>query len=213
MRRALALALALGAITSTALAEDYNGKGLRPFVGVGFTWGGDTIAPVTITPQGSSTHYEEDISAGSGLALQLGLSYRLGDAPVTLQASYGYHNDQASGVDGHFSFRRRPVEFLAQYHATNQLRVGFGVRRSTRAQFAAVGGTCTALDGSTAPCNDHERLKASTGIVLEAEWMATPSWGLKARLVHETYRFEDTTLDDQKYKGDHIGLMTSYYFN
>lgn len=215
MRRALALALALSAATSTVLAEDNNGHGLRPFASVGFTWGGQTILPVTITPQGTTTHYEEDISAGSGLALQLGLSYRLGEAPVALQASIGYHNDQAHGLDGQASFRRRPVELLVQYLATDHLRIGFGARRSLKARFAARGGTCTE-NGTSGPCEPiSAHLKGSTGVVLEAEWMATPSWGLKARWVHESFHFEDDTIYDsqRKFKGDHFGLMTSYYFN
>jgi hypothetical protein len=211
MRRAFALALTLSAATSTVLAEDFNGKGLRPFATVGFTWGGQTLIPVQIVPQGTTTKYDEDISAGSGLALQLGLSYRLGDAPVALQASYGYHNDQAHGIDGHATFRRRPVELLAQYIASDHLRLGFGVRRATNARLVFVGGTC---EGQ--PCEPlSERLKSSTGLVLESEWMATPSWSVKARWVHEYFHFQDSELYDneRKYKGDHFGLMTSYYFN
>ncbi|MGC4059765.1 MAG: hypothetical protein QM749_02440 [Aquabacterium sp.] len=206
------MALALSAAASTVLAEDDNGKGLRPFATVGFTWGGQTIEPVTITPQGSSTHYQEDISAGAGLALQLGLSYHLDSTPFTLQTSYGYHNDQATGINGHFSFRRRPVELLVQYSATDRTRLGFGVRRSTRARFAGVGGTC---DDAGTPCNIHAQLKGSTGLVFETEWMATSSWSLKARWVHEYFHFEDSTDFDnnRKYKGDHFGLMTSYYFD
>lgn len=215
MQRALALALALSAANFAALAEDFNGKGLRPFVGAGFTWGGNTIIPVTITPQGTSTHYEEDVSAGAGLALQLGLSYRLGASPIGLQASYGYHNDQAHGLDGQASFRRRPVEFLVQYHANDRLRFGLGVRRATNATFAARGGTCTD-NGTSFPCPRlSERLKGSTGVILESEWMVTPNWGLKARLVHENFHFQDSDVFDneKKYKGDHIGLLTSFYFN
>ena len=218
MRQALALALALGAATLPALAEDFHGKGLRPFIGAGFTWGGDTITPVTITPQGSSTHYEEDISAGAGLALQFGLSYRLSNAPITLQASVGYHNDQASGLDGRFYFRRIPLELMAQWHAGDRTRVGFGVRRGTRAKFVEDGGTCTYTDPTTntntsGPCAINERMKGSTGVVLEVEQMLTPSWGVKARYVHEYYRFNDLTVDDHKYDGNHIGLMTTFYFN
>ena len=209
MRRALALALALSAATLPALAEDFHGSGLRPFIGAGFTWGGDTITPVTITPQGSSTNYEEDISAGAGLALQFGLSYRVPSAPLTLQASVGYHNDQAHGLDGRTYFRRIPLELMAQWHATDRTRVGFGVRRGARAKFSWEGGTC---GGSTCP-TVNERMKGSPGLVLEVEQMLTPSWGVKARYVHEYYQFNDRTLDDHKYDGTHIGLMTTFYFN
>jgi outer membrane protein W len=214
MRQALALALALGAATLPALAEDFHGKGLRPFIGAGFTWGGDTITPVTLTPEGSTTtHYEEDISAGAGLALQFGLSYRLSTTPWTLQASFGYHNDQAHGLTGTFYFRRIPLELMAQWHATERMRVGFGVRRGVRAKFSLQGGTCTDNQGNSGVCAVNERMKGSTGVVLEVEQMLTPSWGVKARYVHEYYQFNDRTVDDHKYDGNHIGLMTTFYFN
>lgn len=214
MRRALALALAFSAATFPALAEDSNGSGLRPFIGAGFTWGGDTIQAWKLIPQGTTTEYEEDISAGSGLDLRLGLSYRLGDTPLTLQGSVGYHNDQASGLNSNSRFRRYPIELLLQWHVSEKGRLGFGVRRAVNASLSSKGGTCDNGLGGTYACpRINEDMKSSTGLVIEGEWMVSPSWGLKARYVHENYRFKDSTFDSGKYEGDHFGVMTSVYFN
>lgn len=213
MRRALVLALTFSAATFPALAEDSNGSGLRPFIGVGYTWGGDTIQAWTLIPVGTTTKYDEDISAGAGLDLRLGLAYRLNGLPLTLQGSVGYHNDQVNGFTGgeHY-FRRYPIELLLQWHASEKGRLGFGVRRAVNASFVTKGGTC-GPDGATYTCPSfNEGMKASTGLIVEGEWLVTPSWGLKARYVHESYRFKDPMVSSDKYEGDHFGLMTSFYF-
>lgn len=213
MRRALALALAFSAATFPAMAEDSNGSGLKPFIGAGFTWGGDTIQGLRLVPQGTTIEYEEDISAGAGLDLRLGLAYRLSGQPLTLQASVGYHNDQASALNGTSRFRRYPVELLMQWHVSEKGRLGFGVRRALSASFLREGFTCTDSGGTYDCPRISERMKSSTGLIIEGEWLVTPSWGLKARYVHESYRFKDPAFDSSKYEGDHFGLMTSYYFN
>jgi hypothetical protein len=217
MRRVLALALACAAasfFTSVAQAEGSTGPSrLRPFIGIGFTSGGDTIHGVNLIPQNSSIKYEEDVSAGGGLDLRVGLSYQLGNSPLTLQGSWGGHNDQVNGLEGGTAyFRRYPLEAILQWQVTPQGKVGFGLRRITRANFHSHGGTYD--DNGTAkpyPTLDA-RFKASTGLILEGEWALTPSWGLKGRYVHESYRFKDYP-DLEKYEGDHVGLITVYYFN
>jgi outer membrane protein W len=208
MRRLLALTMALSAAHFSASAEESTGWGLRPFIGAGYTWGGDTIQRWDVTRQGSGSSYEDDVSAGAGLDLRLGLSYRLGQLPLTLQASVAHHIDQVSGLDGRGYFRRLPLELVVQWHATDRLRIGMGMRRSTEATLRRTGGTC----GSN-PCTDYRlEMESSTGAILEAEYLVTPSWGLKARYVRENYRFKEFP-DAIKFEGDHIGLMTNYYFN
>lgn len=210
MRRILAVALALGAAHFSAMAEDTTGWGLRPFIGAGYTWGGDTMQRWTLTPQGSSTDdgYIEDVSAGAGLDLRVGLSYRLGQLPLSVQVSVAHHIDQVSGLTGRGYFRRMPAELVLQWHASDRLRIGMGVRRSLDATLRASGGTC---GGS--PCVDYRlEMKSSTGVILEGEWMMMPNWGLKARYVHEDYRFKDAP-NLIKYEGDHFGLLTNYYFD
>jgi hypothetical protein len=101
-----------------------------------------------------------------------------------------------------------PLELVLQWHANDRLRFGMGMRRSIDATFRTDGGTC---NGEACPSLRLE-LKSSTGAIAEVEWMATPSWGLKARYVHEDYRFKGD-LSQEKYEGDHFGLLTNYYFN
>jgi hypothetical protein len=211
------MTLALGAFASAALAQESSNSatsGLRPFIGAGYSWGGNTIQHTTLTPKGTATHYQHDISAGAGLDIRLGLSYRLGTAPVSIQASYGFHNDQVSGVDNESSFfRRYPLEALLQWHTSERSRVGFGLRKTMRATFGSKGGTYTDSTGATQPYPDlHEPMRSSTGLILEGEFDVTPNWGFKARYVHENYRFKNYP-DLVKYEGNHVGILTVYYFN
>ncbi|MFT3859407.1 MAG: hypothetical protein QM742_18540 [Aquabacterium sp.] len=210
MRRLLALTLALGAAHFSAMAAEGTGWGLRPFIGAGYTWGGDTMQAWDIVPvDGSGSYrYEEDVSAGAGLDLRVGLSYRLGTSPFTLQASVAHHIDQTHGISSRAYFRRVPAEILLQWHASEQWRLGMGVRRSLSATEKSHGGTC-----GGDPCPEYRlKLKSNTGVVIEAEYMATPNWGIKARYVWEEYRYKIAP-DAVKYEGDHFGVMTNYYFD
>lgn len=211
----LVMAIAMAAAASIAHADTNQAEpsGLRPFVGIGFTSGGDTIEHDTINPIGTTTQYQEDISAGGGLDLRLGLSYKLGTLPLTLQGSWGMHNDQASGAfGGHAFFRRYPLELMLQWHATDRTKIGFGLRTTTGARFHSEGDPVT-TNGVTQPSYTTDyKFKSSTGLILETEWAATPSWGLKARYVHESYRRTDIP-DGEKYQADHLGLLTVFYFD
>lgn len=217
MLRSTATGVSLALMTMLASAQTTdtdNPGGLRPFIGVGYTFGGDTIQHVTLQPKGTTIEYQEDISAGGGLDLRVGLDYRFRGSPFSLQASLAYHNDQVNGSDGERSFFVRvPVELVALYHFNPRGSVGLGVRKATHAKFSSRGGTCTYPDGSTEACpRIDEKLNASTGIILEAEWAVTPSWGLKGRYVRESFKFENDPTQE-KYEGDHVGLMSVFYFN
>jgi opacity protein-like surface antigen len=211
MRRALALALALSAATSTVLAEDYHGQGLRPFIGIGYTSGGDTVTSITTTVKGSTTQYSDDLSAGGGLDLRLGLSYRLSGLPLSLQGNWGIHNDQSNGVDGErYSFRRYPVEGQLQWHFSERGSVGFGVRKATRPVLSIVNGSSGDVHLAY---NERYNFKSSVGVFIEGEYAVTSYWGLKARYVHENFKLPVEGYGDVKYEGDHIGLLTVFYFN
>jgi hypothetical protein len=213
MRKAFALAMAFGVASLSAQAQDLESHAaLQPFVGIGFTWGGDTILPVTLIPTGSTTQYHEDISAGAGLDLRLGLSYRLAGLPVSIQGALAYHNDQASGLTGDFRFRRYPIELTLQYHLNDKGRIGFGVRKTTNNLFATRGGYYVDSNGAQQPYPEtHEKLTSSPGIIVEGEYDVTPSWGLKARYVHETFKFANYP-NLEKLDGSHVGLMSVWYF-
>lgn len=187
---------------------------MEAFRGRGLHVGGDTILPVTVTVQNSSTRYHEDISAGGGLDLRVGLSRRLGDLPWTVQVAAAYHNDQSNGVEGSkYRFRRLPIEATLLWHATNRVRIGFGVRKATNATFKIDNGTLTDGSGNEYK-NVYEKyaLKASTGFIVEGEYAVTPSWGLKGRFVFESFRYRDYP-QAEKVDAEHFGIQSVWYLN
>jgi hypothetical protein len=228
MRLTLVLALALGGFTSAALADEAaqkNQSGLRPFIGIGFSWGGSTIAPLKMVPQGTTTQYDEDISAGAGLDLRVGLNYKLPESPFSLQAAFAYNNDGIGGIDGKYGyFRRFPIELIARWHFSERGTVGLGVRKATQGRFQVGGRICTYTDKNDVEqsCDGHASMVSSGGVLIEGEYALTPSWGIKARYVHESFKMKDVpatwaavdvTQEGKKYDADHIGLLTVYYFN
>lgn len=219
MRKTLLAACVLSSFVASVGAQSSEGgsympKGLRPFVGVGYTWGGDTILPVTVTVQNSSTQYHEDISAGAGLDLRLGLSQRLGDLPLSLQVAAAYHNDQTNGIEGSkYRFRRLPIEATLLWHATDRARIGFGVRKATNATFKIDNGRF--IDGNGNELTGQQgkyALKASLGYIIEGEYAVTPSWSLKGRFVFESYRYRSYP-DVEKVDAEHFGIQSVWYTN
>lgn len=198
-------------LVATATAQAEPPSPLRPFIGVGYTSGGDTIAPVTVQVQNSSVTYKESISAGAGPEARAGLAFRPAGSPFSLRASLGVHNDQSNSIDGGEAFfRRYPVELQAVWHHSERLSLGLGARRSTRAVFGLNSATVSNGNGGTQIVSTREPLKAQVGWVAEAEWALTPSWGLSLRYVRERFKTEGD--DPLTFKGDHLGVATQLYF-
>lgn len=221
IRAAVAYALALAAASSCASGFDTldNRNSWRPFVGLGFTSGGDKIARINLVPKGGSgPTFQEDVSSGGGIDLRVGFSRRLGELPLTLQLVGAYHNDQVNGIDGEkIRFRRFPLEATLLWHATERTRIGFGVRKATHPAFKLDNTTC----GGTS-CEGTARFKSNVGAILEAEYALTPSWGLKARYVVESYRVENgpqflldnsTLTLEEKFEANHLGVSSVWYFD
>lgn len=207
--------------SGTASAQAVDGFGprdsWRPFVGLGFTSGGDKIARINLVPvNGSGPTYQEDVSSGGGIDLRIGFSHRLGELPLTLQLAGAYHNDQVNGIRGEKArFRRMPLEATLLWHATDRARVGFGVRKATHPVFKFDNISCT-------NCNGTAHFKSNVGAILEAEYALTPGWGLKARYVVESYRVKNAPqalLDgefltlEEKFEANHLGVMSVWYFD
>lgn len=212
MRKTLLAACALSTFAATAGAQTteaaYSPTGLRPFVGIGLSAGGDTLLRVRTTTEGSSTSTQSNIRAGDGLDLRVGLSLRLGNLPWSLQTAVAYHNDQTNGVDDtKYRFRRVPVEATLLWHATDRARIGFGVRKSTQPTVKIDNGR--PLD-SDVRVNAKYDMKSSTGFIIEGEYAVTPGWSLKGRYVYETFRYKDFP-EEGKFKGDHIAIQTVWY--
>ncbi len=170
------------------------------FVSYGATSGGDRLIrvtwvdSVTRVPQHSANLY-----AGAQSELRLGVNYRPTGSTWGLQASVGRHSEYASGTDGSLEFRRTPLELLGHWYAWPQVRLGFGVRQATQARMVGKG---SAERFSTT-------FQASTGAVLEAEWLLLQGRvALGARLVGERY----TAPWGETFSGNHAGLRVSVAF-
>ena len=215
IRAMVACALSLAAASSFAdgFETPSTRNSWRPFVGLGFTSGGDTLLKVNLVPRGGNgTTYREDVSSGGGIDLRIGFSRRLGELPLTLQLSGAYHNDQVNGIEGEkIRFRRMPIEATLLWHATDRTRIGFGVRKATRPVFK-LDNVKFDVDGQRVTASGQASLKASTGFIVEAEYALTPSWGLKGRYVFENYRYREDP-QGEKFEANHLGVMSLWYFD
>lgn len=210
-------ATAFSIAPTTACAQPADGFGprdtWRPFVGLGFTSGGDTLMKVDLVPEGSSTRYREDISSGGGIDLRFGVSRRLGEWPLTLQLVAAYHNDQANGIRGEkIRFRRIPVEATLLWHATERTRIGFGVRKATHPTFKLDNIQFDDGAGGNITVSGKADLKAKLAYIVEAEYALTPSWGLKGRYVFESFRPRNQP-DGEQFEANHLGVMSVWYFD
>lgn len=216
--RLFACGVAMSALCSTPASAQQVDEGLRlrPLLGIGYSWGGDTIMPVTIVEQPSGTEYKETIKAGAGLDLRAGLEVTLPRSPFAMQLALAYQNDGAAGFDNkHIDFRRVPVELIGYWRVSPQLRLGVGVRKSTNASLRFSKNYCNQLKSAFSapdlPCSYG--LKSSIGAIVEAEYELTPTWGLRARYATESFKFkEQEEFDTSKtIRGDHFGLMSVWY--
>lgn len=171
---------------------------VRPLVGVGLTYGGDTIATVQYV-NGPNV----DIKAGGLLHLYGGADWRVSES-FSLQGNVGWHMQRAGGSNGSVDFTRYPIELLAYYHATPGFRVGGGVRFVQS----------PSLSGSGVAGNASASFSSTTGAVVEGEWFFgnAHTYSVKARYVDETYKMNVGNGMTESYKGSHLGVYTSFYF-
>jgi opacity protein-like surface antigen len=191
MKTILAAASLLLASTIAVAAD-----GQRPFkfvLGAGLTGGGATLANVTYT-NGDS----ENIKAGGLLMLYGGLETRVGDL-VRLQATFGYHIDDTNASNGRVRFSRYPIDVLALYPVSDNVRLGAG------AQFV----NNPKLKGSGVASGVNQEYDSTVGFILEGEYLFTPMIGLKLRGVSEKFKESNTGV---KVNGNHFGLLFNVYF-
>ena len=208
IRQLIGSSLILLAISANAFADSNEPEKRAKFLaGIGYTFGGDTLADYQITPvNGSGPTYNEDLSGGAGLILNFGGELLL-TRSVRVQGLIGFHADHVNGINGEATYRRAPMELLAHWRATENWWIGGGVRKSIRGAFD-ISRKATASDSSE--FSYKERIHFSTAAILEGEYVINRNWGIKLRAVKESGRFET---DTEKFNADHVGLIATYYFN
>ncbi len=234
MKRFACAFLSAAALAAPAWADtedDAQPGWFRPFIGAGYSWGGQTLFPAKITVIGTKTVYDEDLSAGAGLDLRFGILLQPTGFPLGIKAAAAHHVDGASGLNGWGSFHRNPLELGLSWSVSNKFALGAGAHRSTKAKlrvhYDAYEFTDINNKKYTAPADQHEDYSAKTGAYVEAEWRPATNWGLQARYVHESFTLKQVRFDSQgvsvplvtyagdgpKYNADHFGLELVYYFN
>ena len=171
------------------------GPTVRPLLGMGLTFGGDTLATTFFT-DGT----QNDIKAGQLVQLYGGLEYRATPL-LSIQATVGYHVDNSSASNGNVKFSRIPVELLGHFHASETWQFGGGLRVVNSPKLSSSGAASSI--GSV----DFDN---TTGLVIEGEYRLNSKLGFKLRYVSESYEakapFAGSTVD-----GSHIGLMVNWY--
>jgi hypothetical protein len=182
---------------SCLMAGAAQAAGVSPFLGGGFTVGGDEVSTLTYENHDSAT-----LRAGGLLDLRAGLEYRLWDSPFSVQGVVAYHTDISNASNGSAHFSRVPLELLVHWHPTDKWALGGGVRKATSAKYSA--------SGAGKQFGPDLSYTSSVGLVVEAEYFIIPSVGLKARYVNEEYTPTDHS--SARKDGSHVGVIAAYYF-
>ncbi len=195
MKKSIACAAIGLAMAGGAFAE---GVQVRPLIGMGFTFGGDTIATVTYTDgETARVHAGGLIAFNGGLELQF-------TPLVSAQVMVSYHQDRANASNGSVRFERTPVEFLGHFRLNDVFRLGGGARYTSAAKTRASGAASGAIV--------NEDFKPTWGTVVEGEFFVSRSFGIKLRYVSEKFKSKTYPfLSDVD--GSHGGVYGIYYFN
>lgn len=233
MKRLTCALLVAAAFANPAWADEDEAPAAtswwRPYIGLGYTWGGQTLRNVQIKIIGTETIYEEDISAGAGMDLRAGLQVRPWGGPVSVKASAAYHFDGASGLNGWDTYHRVPLELALGWSFSDRWTLSAGARQSRRVQMRSHWDEFeyTLPGGGTEEIKLDLRswYKAKPAAFIELEWMATPSLAFQARAVYERieltrerleskYVNQEVSYGNQRpvYRASHFGLMLVYYF-
>lgn len=202
MRHWNLLSCALGLLmtmSSGAWAQQAGGT-LKPFVGMGLTFGGEDLATAQYS---NGTSYT--VTTGGLVDFRGGLEYRLINSPWAVQAVLGYHTDSSDATNGKFQFSRIPVELIAMADMSEQWRIGFGVRKATSAKVSTSGAAVnqTSFGRSTT-------FQSNVGVLFQAEYKIGPQFGLQARYVSERYQIQFN--QPVEVDGSHVGIFGVFYF-
>lgn len=196
----LLTSLILAASLIPAAQAQQHGGTLKPFVGIGLTFGGEDLATAEYT---NGTTYT--VTTGGLVDFRGGLEYRLINSPWAIQAILGYHTDSSDATNGRFQFSRIPVELIAMADMSDQWRIGFGVRKASSAKVSTSGDavTQTRYGRSTT-------FESNVGVLFQAEYRVSPQLGLQARYVNERYQLKLSQPEEKD--GSHVGVFGVFYF-
>lgn len=189
--------LALAALALGAAQGAWAQPVVRPLVGMGFTFGGDTVARV-VYDNGDS----DKVRAGGLVAFTTGVEMTFSPL-VSAQALIGYHVDGVAASNGDVKFDRYPAELLGHFRLTDTFRVGGGARYTAKARTRSSGAA-----SGTVPSEDF---KPAWGTVVEGEFTIGRNLGIKLRYVSEKFD-SDTFPGAPKLKGNHGGIYFVGYF-
>lgn len=186
------LAAAAMLVASAGQAAD-TGAPLRFLVGGGATYGGDSLLNVP-----SRDYENKDLKAGGLGQVYGGFEYRISDT-LSFQNTVGYNVNYTKADGAKIRFTRIPIDLLAVYAITPNLRVGAGAQLVARPE----------LKGSGLASRVDQKYDNAVGYIVEGEYLFTPQMGLKLRYVKEEFKPDN---GGAKVDGSHAGVLFSYYF-
>lgn len=192
MKKFLAIAALSLSASLPAFAGTYDNTG-HFLMGMGLTFGGDTLVTLHYTDGSSS-----NIKSGGLVHFYGGYEYRF-DNRVSLQATLGYHVDDNTAKNGSVKFARYPLEVLGYYGITDNVRLGGGLRYVMNPK----------VSGSGLGSGINHTFDDTTGLVIEGEYLFSPQVGVKVRAVSEKYKLQGSSTS---VSGNHGGIYGSYYF-
>lgn len=155
--------------------------------------GGDTINHLKYS-DGST----QDLKAGDGVQLKLGLDYKV-DEEWSVMGTIGYELAFTRGRNGNIYFERYPLELMFKYSVNDKVRVGFGGRLPLSPSVRATGAA-----RSIQPDYD---MKGKRSLVADVEYRVSPNFGLSARYVKDLYE-----RDGKEVSGKHYAIGSNLYF-
>ncbi|MDP3701729.1 MAG: hypothetical protein Q8R72_12570 [Hylemonella sp.] len=201
----LLIALCLASACAAAQAEAPRWRVLGS---VAYGSGGDTLVSETY----SNTGQPFELRTGTGWVWTIGADLRITDK-VAIQGSIGHQRNRAIGANFDFDFQRQPVELLAFYALTDQVRLGLGARKVQNAKLTGYG-TAAGYTGTG-------NYDSTVGAVLEGQYFFTsPSLterklmvGMNLRYVQETFKLaEDGVGPKTDKRGDHVEIGVVFYY-
>ncbi|HEY4650137.1 MAG TPA: hypothetical protein VIG72_01935 [Pontibacter sp.] len=131
-----------------------NYKPVRLLLGGAFEFGGDEVAKVYFT-----NGQDQSVRAGQGVSVAVGAEFQFPKAEqLLLRATIGYKYVTTQADNAHIRLTRVPLQFTANWMATEKIRVGAGIV------------THRAIKFNADEIGENFKLSAATGTVFEVAY-------------------------------------------